>query len=181
MLKPLFTFQPYSVACSRASVFELQGIALSKDAGAEQRSYQFLNDPKTSLNRTNWHITTFKNSTRLIHVAMQTMVDEFGTKVKLAWSFLNKAKQSCGGDCGSCFTSSGPVQEPYNTFPRKYAHHLHQLKQIPMESIYTSRTLKFTLLTLFQHDTCSLQRIGLTRPFCLAGAARSDFHTRLDL
>ena len=45
----------------------------------------------------------------------------------------------------------------------------------------TSRTLKFTLLTLFQHDTCGLQRIGLTRPFCLAGTARSDFHTRLDL
>ena len=47
--------------------------------------------------------------------------------------------------------------------------------------IYTSRTLKFTLLTLFQHDTCGLQRIGLTRPFCAAGTARSDFHTRLNL
>ena len=46
---------------------------------------------------------------------------------------------------------------------------------------FTSRTLKFTLLTLFQHDTCGLQRIGLTRPFCLAGTARSDFHTRLRL
>ena len=45
----------------------------------------------------------------------------------------------------------------------------------------TSRTLKFTLLTLFQHDTCGLQRIGLTCPFCVAGTARSDFHTRLNL
>ena len=45
----------------------------------------------------------------------------------------------------------------------------------------TSRTLKFTLLTLFQHDTCGLQRIGLTRPFCVARTARSDFHTRLNL
>ena len=46
--------------------------------------------------------------------------------------------------------------------------------------LLTSRTLMFTLLTLFQHDTCGLQRIGLTRPFCLAGTARSDFHTRLN-
>ena len=45
---------------------------------------------------------------------------------------------------------------------------------------HTSRTLKFTLLTLFQHDTCGLQPIGLTRPFCVAGTARSDFHTRLN-
>ena len=37
--------------------------------------------------------------------------------------------------------------------------------ETPAESLYTSRTLKFTLLTLFQHDTCGLQRIGLTRPF----------------
>ena len=35
----------------------------------------------------------------------------------------------------------------------------------------TSRTLKFTLLTLFQHDTCGLQRIGLTRPFRLPGTS----------
>ena len=60
-----------------------------------------------------------------------------------------------------------------------------ELMLLPAPSLkhkqHPSRTLKFTLLTLFQHDTCGLQRIGLTRPFCVAGTARSDFHTRLNL
>ena len=76
----------------------------------------------------------------------------------------------------SCFRVDG--KDPKMSFPLIYPQNriLMVFDRIIMNN--TSRTLKFTLLTLFHHDTCGLQRIGLTRPFCLAGTARSDFHTR---
>ena len=60
----------------------------------------------------------------------------------------------------SFFSSKDSPCRKLNSFVCRSMSHL---SYITIYVLY--RTLKFTLLTLFQHDTCGLQRIGLTRPF----------------